>query len=229
MLVVIYIAILSFFIMLIGSVLAYYSISLKYRKEVEAISLGFIFGVATLILLVKGYYKTFFLPLSLGILTVYIIEKFLAYCPMSKNYCVECKNLEMFKVKYIYPISFFIHTFIDGLILAISYLGNIGLPLYLAIITHKIPAGFVLLSPLKWVYKQPLLICSIISFGTVLGTILGLILLKNLPIKPLLSYSAGIFLGTFITLYPHMYHHKEDVILYIIIGYIIVGLIGMVR
>lgn len=81
----IFIAILSFIVMCIGELLAYYSVSLKYKYEFEAISFGFIFGVATLILIPKSYSNMFVLYVILGMITVYLIEKYLAYCPLSKN------------------------------------------------------------------------------------------------------------------------------------------------
>ncbi len=225
----IFVAILSFVIMCIGEILAYYSVSLKYKYEFEAISFGFIFGVATLILIPKSFFKGFAIPVILGMVIVYLIEKYLAYCPLSKKYCVECNGLEEnLKIKIIYPISFFIHTFIDGLIIAVSYISNIGFPLYLAILMHKLPAGFVLISPLKGVYKNPLYPGIFVSFGTVLGTIIGLITLKNISPKVLLAFSGGVFLGAFLMLVPHIYEHKkEKSFLYILLGYILVGIISL--
>ena len=224
----IFIAILSFIVMCIGELLAYYSVSLKFKYEFEAISFGFIFGVATLILIPKSYSNMFVLYVILGMITVYLIEKYLAYCPLSKKYCVECDNLEEVKVKFIYPISFFIHTFIDGLIIAVSYISEIGLPLYLAILMHKLPAGFVLISPLKGVYKNPLYPGAVVSFGTVLGTIIGLMTLKDVSTKVLLAFSGGVFLGAFLMLAPHIYEHKEEkTFLYILLGYILVGIIAL--
>ncbi|AEH07045.1 ZIP family metal transporter [Methanothermococcus okinawensis] len=214
----IYIAILSFIIMLMGEILANYSVSLKFKYEFEAVSFGFIFGVATLILIPKAYsnmFVLFALYVILGMITVYLIERYLAYCPLSKKYCAECGSLEDFKIKFIYPISFFIHTFIDGLIIAISYISGVGLPLYLAILLHKFPAGFVLISPLKGVYKNPLYPGIFVSLGTVIGTLLGLIILKNISTHILLAFSGGIFLGTFLMLVPHIYEHKKEKLSYI--------------
>ncbi|ACV25067.1 ZIP family metal transporter [Methanocaldococcus fervens] len=227
----IFIAILSFIVMCIGEILAYYSISLKYRYEFEAISFGFIFGVATLILIPKSFFEGFEIFVVFGMIVVYLIEKYLAYCPLSRKYCIECDNLEeVIKIKFIYPISFFIHTFIDGLIIAVSYISNIGLPLYFAILLHKLPAGFVLMSPLKGVYKNPLYPGVIVSFGTVLGTVIGLITLKNISPKILLAFSGGIFLGAFLMLVPHIYEHKkEKSFLYLLIGYILVMVITLIQ
>ncbi|WP_366863768.1 hypothetical protein [Methanocaldococcus sp.] len=78
-------AVLSFIIMCLGEILAYYSISLKYKYEIEAISFGFILGVATLILIPKAFFKGFEIFVVLGMGLVYIIEKYLSYCPLSKN------------------------------------------------------------------------------------------------------------------------------------------------
>ena len=225
----IFIAILSFIIMCIGEILAYYSVSLKYKYEFEAISFGFIFGVATLILIPKSFSKAFAVFVILGMVTVYLIETYLAYCPLSKKYCIECNGLEEeLKIKFIYPVSFFIHTFIDGLIIAVSYISNIGLPLYLAILMHKLPAGFVLMSPLKGVYKNPFYIGVAVSLGTVIGTVVGLITLKNISPKILLAFSGGVFLGAFLMLVPHIYEHKkEKSFLYILLGYILVGVLTL--
>ncbi|XRO76434.1 ZIP family metal transporter [Methanocaldococcus sp. 10A] len=223
------IAILSFIVMCIGEILAYCSVSLKYKYEFEAISFGFIFGVATLILIPKSYSDMFVLYVIFGMITVYLIERYFAYCPLSKKYCVECDNLEgELKIKFIYPISFFVHTFIDGLIIAVSYISEIGFPLYLAILMHKLPAGFVLISPLKGVYKNPLYPGVVVSFGTVLGTIVGLMTLKDISTKILLAFSGGVFLGAFLMLAPHIYEHKEEkTFLYILLGYILVGIIAL--
>ncbi|AIJ05751.1 zinc/iron permease [Methanocaldococcus bathoardescens] len=225
----IFIAILSFIVMCVGEILAYYSVSLKYKYEFEAISFGFIFGVATLILLPKSFFEGFAIFIVLGMITVYLIERYLAYCPLSKKYCVDCDNLEEeLKIKFIYPISFFIHTFIDGLIIAVSYISNIGLPLYLAILMHKLPAGFVLMSPLKGVYRNPFFIGAIVSLGTVIGAVIGLMTLKTISLKILLAFSGGIFLGTFLMLVPHIYEHKrEKSFLYILLGYILAGLLTL--
>jgi len=97
--------------------------------------------------------------------------------PLIKKYCLKCSDIGEFKIRFLYPISFFIHTLIDGLIISISYISNIGLPLYLAILMHKLPAGFVLISPLKTVYKNPLITGVIVS---VIGTIVGLIVFNNI-------------------------------------------------
>ncbi|CAB3288343.1 Zinc/iron permease [Methanocaldococcus lauensis] len=227
------VAVLSFIIMCLGEILAYYSVSLKYKYEIEAISFGFILGVATLILIPKAVFKGFEIFVVLGMGLVYIIEKYLSYCPLSKKYCLECNEIDEFKIKFLYPTSFFIHTFIDGVIISISYISNIGLPLYLAILMHKLPAGFVLMSPLKAVYKNPLITGVIVSLGTVIGTIVGLILLNNLSqisLKSLLAVSGGVFLGTFLTIAPHIYEHKkEKSFLYILLGYIFVTLITLFK
>ncbi|WP_456371731.1 ZIP family metal transporter [Methanocaldococcus sp.] len=219
-------AVLSFIIMCLGEILAYYSVSLKYRYEIEAISFGFILGVATLILIPKAFFKGFEIFVVLGMGLVYIIEKYLSYCPLSKKYCLKCSDIGEFKIRFLYPISFFIHTLIDGLIISVSYISNIGLPLYLAILMHKLPAGFVLISPLKTVYKNPLITGVIVSLGTVIGTIVGLIVFNNISqisLKSLLAVSGGVFLGTFLTISPHIYEHKkEKSFLYILLGYAII-------
>jgi ZIP family zinc transporter len=93
---------------------------------------------------------------------------------------------------------------------------------------HKLPAGFVLMSPLKGVYKNPFYIGVAVSLGTVIGTVVGLITLKNISPKILLAFSGGVFLGAFLMLVPHIYEHKkEKSFLYILLGYILVGVLTL--
>ncbi|ACX72170.1 zinc/iron permease [Methanocaldococcus vulcanius M7] len=223
-----FIAVLCFFVMIIGEILAYRSVPIKYKYEFEAISFGFILGVSTLILIPKAYFKMYAIYVIFGCIFVYLIEKYLSFCPMSKKYCLDCNNLELKNIKYIYPISFFIHTFIDGVVIAVSYISKIGLPLYLAILMHKFPAGFVLISPLKGVYRNPLSIGIIISLGTIFGTIFGLVVLNSIDPKILLAFSGGVFLGAFLMLVPHIYEHKkEKTLTYLLFGYSLAGLISI--
>ncbi|EHP85889.1 ZIP family metal transporter [Methanotorris formicicus] len=223
----IFISLLSFIVMLVGELMAYYSISLKYRYEYEAFSYGFILGVATLVLIPSGYFENSSIYVIFGVLLVILMDKYLAFCPLCKKYCEEC-GVDEIKVKLIYPISFFIHTFIDGLIIAVSFIGHLGISLYLAILLHKLPAGFVLLSPLKSTYKNPLPIGAIVSFGTVLGTIVGLSLFSNMPIEPLISVSGGVFIATFLLLASHAYEHApEKVINPLIFGFLVVGFLSL--
>ncbi|AEF97296.1 ZIP family metal transporter [Methanotorris igneus] len=225
----IFVSLLSFVFMLMGELMAYYSVSLKYRYEYEAFSYGFILGVATLVLIPVGHFENSSLYVILGVLFVFLLDKYLAFCPLCKKYCEEC-GVNYMQVKLLYPISFFIHTFIDGLIIAMGFIGHLGLLLYLAILLHKLPAGFVLLSPLKSIYKNPLLIGVIVSFGTVLGTIVGLLLFSNIPIKPLISISGGVFIATFLLLASHVYEHApEKVINPLILGFLLVGLLSLLR
>ena len=162
-----------------------------------------------------------------GVLLVFLLDKYLAFCPLCKKYCEECGVNEV-KVKLLYPLSFTIHTFLDGLIIAVSFIGHLGLPLYLAILLHKLPAGFVLISPLKSIYKNPLFIGTMVSFGTVVGTIVGLSLFSNVFIEPLISISGGVFIATFLLLASHVYEHApEKTINPLILGFLVVGLLSL--
>ncbi|MBP2144422.1 zinc transporter ZupT [Methanococcus voltae] len=129
------------------------------------------------------------------------------------------------RIKYIYPISFFIHAFIDGLVIALTFIGSLGMSLYLAILLHKLPAGFALFSPLKKYYgPYSLLIGSIVSLSTVLGTFAGLWILPELPVKPLISFSAGVFIATSMLLLINPKHANIKGFYYILLGIFAVGI-----
>ncbi|MCS3901958.1 ZIP family metal transporter [Methanococcus voltae] len=133
------------------------------------------------------------------------------------------------RIKYIYPISFFIHAFIDGLVIALTFISSLGMSLYLAILLHKLPAGFALFSPLKKYYgPYTLLIGSIVSFSTVLGTIVGLWLLSELPVKPLISFSAGVFIATSMLLLINPKHANIKGFYYILLGIFAVGIVSLI-
>ncbi|MBP2173155.1 ZIP family metal transporter [Methanococcus voltae] len=129
------------------------------------------------------------------------------------------------RIKYIYPISFFIHAFIDGLVIALTFIGSLGMSLYLAILLHKLPAGFALFSPLKKYYgPYTLLIGSLVSLSTVLGTFAGLWILPELPVKPLISFSAGVFIATSMLLLINPKHANIKGFYYILLGIFAVGI-----
>ncbi len=222
----IFVSIICFFVMVIGGIISYFVNSLKHKYEYEIFSSGFLLGVALFILIPGGYSENFSVYVIMGMFLVLIIERILAFCPLGENYCLNCGVEDELKIRLIYLTSFFLHTFIDGIIIAITFTGNLGITPYLAIVLHKLPAGFVLLSPLKSYYKnKAIIIGALVSFGTVLGTVAGLQLIPQIPMKPIISFSGGIFASTSLLLTSHATKHNPNVY-YAFLGVLIAGLIS---
>lgn len=137
--------------------------------------------------------SSFFL---LGILIFFILEKFLCW-----RHCHISAKEHDFKLAYMNLVGDFFHNFIDGMIIAGSYLANIqiGITTTLAVILHEIPQeigdfGVLLYSGLT---KYKALFYNFLSaLSAFLGAILVLIIGNTIPNLSmfLLPFAAGGFM-----------------------------------
>jgi zinc and cadmium transporter len=176
----------------------------------------------------------------IGFMLMFIIEKFIHY--HHKKGC-ENKHLGHSHAYNIAPINLIgdgIHNFIDGLIIAGSYILSIptGIAATISIIFHEIPqeiSDFGILIYSGYSKKKALFFNFIFATTAILGTIIGLIL--NEFISGFVSFMIPIAAGNFLyiassNLVPQIHKHcnlKESIlhILAIIIGILIIIIITL--
>ncbi len=143
--------------------------------------------------LIPGTFGTWFL---MGFLLLLILERFLMVHPCEEHGCsYHTIGLTAF-------VGLTVHGIIEGFALASSLLvGNIGLFVLFAILSHKAPQGFALTTILKLAHKtrkQILLFVIGVALSGPLGVLLAYSILQadKLPSAAgvLLAISAGTFL-----------------------------------
>ncbi len=165
-----------------------------------SLSAGSLFGGALLHLLPEAIEKTgFTLTVSLsvlaGIISFFLIEKYVhwhhchdAQCQGHKHHLVVM-NL----------VGDGVHNFIDGVIIAVSYLASIplGIATTIAVILHEVPQeisdfGVLLYSGLK---KSKALFYNLLSaLVAVIGAIIGLMFATETFISLIIPFAAGGFI-----------------------------------
>ncbi len=171
--------------------------------------------------------KTMFFVL-IGFLLMFFLQFVVLFHPSHDD--DECERHSIMGMASFIGLS--LHSFIDGLIIAIGFEANtgIGLMTTLAVLLHKIPDGITISGILlhSGASKSKVLNFSLITaLFTPLGTILGLFLFKNLS-QPALGALLGITGGTFIflaasDLIPETHKSKNKLVPYMLfVGVILV-------
>ncbi|MBI5186638.1 MAG: ZIP family metal transporter [Nitrospinae bacterium] len=137
-------------------------------------------------------------PVLAGFLILYILEKFVMVHPCEEG---DCDSHKIGPAAFL-GISF--HSFLDGIALGASMsLPPLTLPVFLAIVVHKVPEATSLSAiliydgayPRKKIWKLALMF----SMTTPLGAILSTMLFKNLP-DSVLYTALGFSMGTFLSI-----------------------------
>ncbi|MGC8812151.1 MAG: ZIP family metal transporter [Candidatus Aenigmatarchaeota archaeon] len=163
-----------------------------------AFSAGSLIGAAFLHLLPEAVEKSFgveiFLSVLLGYVSFFFLEKFLLW-----HHCHEIEHVHT--LGYVNLISDAIHNFVDGLIIAASFLSSLSLGIIssLAVISHEIPQeigdfGVLLYSGFK--KKKALLLNFIVALTALAGGIAGFFVSSYVEkfTSLLLPFAAGSFI-----------------------------------
>ncbi len=157
-----------------------------------------------------GYNGTFFYTL-IGFITFFLLERFF--------YWRHCHNetCEIHSFTYLILIGDGVHNFIDGLVIAASFMTDfkLGVATTIAVALHEIPqeiGDFAILVYGGFSKAKALLFNSISALIAVLGSIIGYIILgstENISVL-LVSFTAGGFIYiAACDLIPQIHKHKE--------------------
>lgn len=202
--VLIWIILSTLFVSLV-SLIGIITLSLKHKilekilMLLVALSAGVLMGAAFLHLLPESLEISeptpVFISLLLGFILFFLIEKVLHWRHCHKDHC------EIHTFAYMSLFGEAIHNFIDGLIIAASFVVDIklGFLTTLAILTHEIPqeiGDFAVLVHGGFKKSKALLYNFLTALTAVLGGIAGFILPKYIPgmTTVLLPFAAGGFL-----------------------------------
>jgi zinc and cadmium transporter len=172
----------------------------------------------------------------IGILIFFIMEKFLFWQHCHKPGCHE------HTFAYMNLVGDGVHNFIDGVVIAASYLASIqlGFASTVAIVLHEIPqemGDFAVLIKGGFTTNKALLVNFITALTAVLGALVTFFVLPSLEgqLAPVLSFAAGGFIyiaGT--DLVPEL--HKEidtkksiGVFISLILGVMIIWLLRFIE
>ncbi|MCX6748591.1 MAG: ZIP family metal transporter [Candidatus Pacearchaeota archaeon] len=168
----------------------------KILLSLVAMSAGALIGTAFLHLLPESLgIKNPFLFVLLGFILFFLIERFLHW-----QHCHE-ENCKVHTFAYMNLIGGAIHNFIDGLIIASSFLVSsaLGIITTVAIAIHEIPqeiGNFGVLVYGGFKIKKALLINFLVTLTKVLGGLVGFFVFRTYDIP--LSYITAIAAGGFI-------------------------------
>lgn len=215
-------AFISVFIVSLLSLLGALFLILK-RKTFEAlisyslaVSSGILLGTAFFDLIPESFAeigeKTY-IYLIIGIISFFVIEKFINW-----HHCLEGRDCESKPAAYLSLIGDSIHNFLDGMIIAVSYLTNIplGITTTLAVIAHEIPhelGDFTLLVHGGFSNSKAIRYNFLSALTAVLGTITVFIFSQSIvSISPyFVGFAAGNFLYIATSdLFPEL-HKKQSV------------------
>lgn len=134
-----------------------------------------------------------------GFLLMFFLQFVVLFHPCHEDECQTHTTMGLPSV-----IGLSLHSFIDGLIIAIGFEANTGLGIMttLAVLLHKLPDGITISGILmhSGASKKKILNFSLMTaLFTPLGTIFGLIVFQNIS-QPALGALLGITGGTFIFL-----------------------------
>ena len=132
-----------------------------------------------------GYHLESGLLILLGFLVLFIVEKFVHCNHTKKCESGDCGHSHAYNLAPINLIGDGIHNFIDGLVIAGSYVISIplGIAATISVIFHEVPQeiadfGVLLYSGLS---RKKAVIFNLVSAGTaIVGTIIGLVLAERI-------------------------------------------------
>lgn len=175
----------------------------------------------------------------LGFFVMFIIEKFIHFHHNKDCYGQDCGHSHAYSVAPINLIGDGVHNFIDGTIIAGSYLVSfpVGLATTISVIFHELPQeladlGVLLYSGMR--RKKAVFFNFLSALTAVLGTVFGLFLggmIDSFAIF-MISFAAGNFLYIAATnLLPELHRHckLKDTLLHLTAIALGVGLIFLVQ
>ncbi len=212
---------------LVGGVLLLYKTSLAkfISKYLVSFAIGAMFGVVFLELLPEAVSKiqaeSVFLYSLIGILVFYLLEKTLIWYHHHSIEFIQHKKHppeeKVHPVGYLVTFGDAIHNFLDGVIIAASFLLNfkVGVATSLAVLFHELPqeiGDFSIMLHAKFSRRKVFTYNLISQLTAVLGALLGffyLPLVKDLQ-AILIAFAAGGFIYIASTdLLPETHREKE--------------------
>ena len=137
------------------------------------------------------------LPIIIGFLSIFILEKFLMVHPCGEG---ECEYHHIGKAAYI-GIGF--HSILDGVAIGVGSMMNLSFVIIVAITVHKFPSAMALSSILikggAYSKQRVLAYMSVFALTTPFGALMTIYILKNVGTH-LLGVAMGISAGTFLYL-----------------------------
>lgn len=160
---------------------------------------------------IHGLGESVGLPLLLGFLMIYVLERFVMVHPCEED---ECAFHHMGLAAF---CGITLHALIDGLALGAGVaIPELSLAVTLAIVLHKLPASLSLTGILlhcSYPRKRILWMLMAFAFATPLGAVVSLTALRNLSGEALhwaVAFSAGTFLAIATAdLLPQVHSHPE--------------------
>ncbi len=165
-----------------------------------AFSAGALFGDAIIHLLPEAAADGFTLPISMlvlsGIMASFIVEKLIHY-----THCHHLSDRHVHPFAYMNLFGDGVHNFIDGIIIAASYLVSVpvGIATTIAVIFHEIPqeiGDFGVLIHGGFKVRKALLLNFLTALTAVLGAVVAIILASSIEgiTTLLLAFAAGNFI-----------------------------------
>ena len=158
--------------------------------------------------------NVFLLALA-GLLAFFLVELYFHWHHHHAH--IKGENKHMHAVGYLNLIGDGVHNFIDGMIIAASFLVStpLGIVTTIAVIAHEIPqeiGDFSILLNLGWKKSRVIAVNVIQSLLTVPGVIIGYLLSQ--VIEPQLPMLLGLTAGIFIYIaasdvIPELHHHSS--------------------
>lgn len=135
------------------------------------------------------------IPIIIGFLGIYVLEKFVMVHPCEEGAC----NYHKIGIAAYWGIGF--HSLLDGVAIGAGSMLNLSVVVLLAVTLHRFPAALALSSILvkggDFSRKKILISMFLFSLATPVGAVIALTVLKEMdsyPIGIALAVSAGIFL-----------------------------------
>lgn len=236
---VIVLAFLTILSALSGAIVVFL-IELNHKKLCALISFsaGGLFGAAVFTLIPESLHSLNTLEVILGILSGYllfwILTKYYSHvCPAcSASHFDERTAKKFSEIVRALLIALSVHSFLDGVAVSTEGVENISnASVFIAILTHKLPEGLALASLMysaNYSRNKILGYVFAVEMITVLGAIIGSIVLKYYVSEVLISAAMSHISGGFIFLASHavlgemLRNHKKLVIISFSIGLIII-------
>lgn len=132
------------------------------------------------------------LPLSLGFFSLYVVEKVAMIHACTETEC------NIHNASWVGLIGLSLESLLDGIAIAIGYLTNpvLGLFIALAVIVHEFPVGFstsIIMRSSGYSTEKSLVALIVTSFLTVAGALVSPIFPVHL-FGPVLAFTAGTFI-----------------------------------
>ena len=135
------------------------------------------------------------LPIVIGFLGIYVLEKFVMVHPCEEGAC------DYHKIGIAAYLGIGFHSILDGVAIGAGSMLNLSVVILVAVTLHRFPAALALSSILvkggEFSKKKILLSMFMFALATPVGAVLAITMLQNMdhyPIGIALGVSAGIFL-----------------------------------